>query len=245
MLLALVVWLASAPQADAPTSPLDVTVVVPLCDGAHLACGRGAAGDPRALDANLYWGAMFGAERFLSKTRGFRVASRADAPDPERPGLLRVVVVERAPVGRERAVRLTLEAWDGGRIDDALASFLARAHAGFAGDLLVWAGHDRLMDIDAPAVLGPAASTSARVAVLACESERYFGPALAAAGATPVALTRTFMAPEAYLLEALAVSVARDGVDDRRHLREALIAAYAKYQRISTRGAASVFSKLE
>ncbi len=83
------------------------------------------------------------------------------------------------------------------------------------------------------------AGTPKRVAVLACSSERYFGPALQAIGARPIAMTRTFMAPEAYLLDALIDSAAR-GQDPR----DALVAAYAKYQRIPRKSADSVFSRL-
>ena len=55
MLLALLVLVATT------TPPaLEVTVVVPLCDNALIACGRAPAGAPRALDTNLYWGAMYG-----------------------------------------------------------------------------------------------------------------------------------------------------------------------------------------
>jgi hypothetical protein len=90
-------------------------------EGAGSAYAVGGAGDPRSLDANLYWGALYGAERYLGRAKGFRVVRRTDAPDPQQPALLRVVVVERAAVGGDRAVRLTLEAWDGERIDDALA----------------------------------------------------------------------------------------------------------------------------
>jgi len=241
MLLALFVLMATT---TAP--PIEVTVVVPLCDNALIACGRAAAGDPRALETNLYWGAMYGAERWLSRAPGFHVVTKADAPDAERPALLRRVVVERRAAAGERVVRLTLLAFDGAHIDDAVAYFFAQARTP-TSDLLVWAGHDRLMDVAPPTTTATTTATTttpSRVAVLACESDRYFGPALRALGAQPVAMTRTFMAPEAYLLEALAGSVARHGVDARQPLRAALIAAYAKYQRLSTRAAGSVFTSL-
>lgn len=213
----------------------DVLVIVPLCDGSALACGNGALGDPRSLGGNLYWGAMYGAERFLAKAKGFRVVTRTDAPDAKRPALLRVTVIERA------GVRLTLQAWDGTRIDDALAAFLDAARAA-QHDLVVWAGHDRLMDVSAPVV--QRTQGDANVAVLACESAKYFGPVLDGMGAEPLVLTRTFMAPEAYLLEALANSIAQHGLD-RTRAREALVAAYAKYQRISRKAAGTVFTRLD
>ena len=236
--------------APNPAPAVDVVVVVPLCDGSKLACGKGPAGDPRSLDGNLYWGALYGAERFLGRARGFRVIAKTDAPDPLQPALLRSVVVERPAAAGERTVRLTLLAFDGARIDDALAFFLREVRARRPG-LLVWAGHDRLMDVADPdprsaaSSLSSSSSPPANVAVLACVSERFFGPALVARGARAVALTRTFMAPEAYLLEALAHNVAVHGPADRSHLREALLRAYARYQRISTRAAGSVFSQLE
>lgn len=137
--------------------------------------------------------------------------------------------------------RWSCGAYAGDHIDAALREFLDAA--GRAGpDLLVWAGHDRLMDVAPPPLRR--AEAPRRVAVLACESERYFGPVLQRLGAQPVALTRTFMAPEAYLLEALAEATAQGKLDDVSALRARLIRAYAKYQRISERAAASVFSRL-
>lgn len=233
-MLLLAALLALAPDPV----PIDVLVVVPLCDGAALDCGRaGGLGDPRSLDRNLYWGALYGAERFLAKAPGFRIVARADTPDRSRPALLREVTLEH------RHVRVRLQAWDGARIDDALAAFLAHAEAPGDVELLVWAGHDRLMDVAAPAAR--TTSSPARVAVLACESAQYFGPALEARGAQAVALTRTFMAPEAYLLEALVRTVAERGVDDRARIRDALVDSYAKHQRISKRAASSVFAQLQ
>jgi hypothetical protein len=223
-------------------TPLLIEVHVPLCDAALIACGRGALGDPRSLRGNLYWGAAYGAERHLSRARGFRVLSRCDAPDAQRPHLLRAVELARAPAPGEREVRLRLLAYAGDAIDGALRDFLSAAAGASEADLVVWAGHDRLMDVPAPAL--PRGASGKPVAVLACSSQRFFGPVLAQIGARPVALTRTLMAPEAYLLEALAGSVAAHGALAAAAHREALIEAYARYQRISRRAAASVFSAL-
>jgi hypothetical protein len=74
-------------------------------------------------------------------------------------------------------------------------------------------------------------------------SEQFFGPVLQSLGSRPVVLTRTMMAPEAYLLEALASAVARHGPTEPAALRTALVEAYARYQRITPRAASTVFSK--
>lgn len=227
--------------AAPPPSPLELEVFVPLCDGTQLACGRGGAGDARSLEANLYWGAAYGAERFLSRAPGFKVRARRDGP-PGSP-VLRELVLERTPARGERAVRLTLYAYAGEHIGQALEDFLHAAAGRSQADLVVWAGHDVLMDQAAPTLQVPAGASPRPTAVLACSSEAYFGPVLRALGSTPVVLTRTFMAPEAYLLEALAAAVARHGPTQAEPLRTALVAAYARYQRITPRAAGTVFSK--
>ncbi len=226
----------------APAPAVEIEVFVPLCDNALIACGRSAAGDPRSLKANLYWGAAYGAERFLSRARGFRVLSRRDgSPDA---AVLRELVIERTPAQGEQTVRLVLHAYAGDRIDTALEDFLRAAAGGSQAQLVVWAGHDRLMDRAPPEVRILPGASPRNVAVLACMSEQFFGPVLQSLGARPIVLTRTMMAPEAYLLEALAAVVARHGPTESKLLRAALVDAYARYQRITPRAASSVFSRL-
>ena len=227
--------------AAAPTPPVEIEVFVPLCDNALIACGRGAAGDPRSLEANLYWGAAYGAERFLSRAPGFKVRSRREGS----PGsaVLRELVLERTPGKGERTVRLSLHAYAGDQIDAALEDFLRAAAGGSQADLVVWAGHDRLMDREPPKTQVSTGTPPRPVAVLACMSEQFFGPVLQSLGAQPIVLTRTMMAPEAYLLEALAAAAARHGPTESKSLRAALVDAYARYQRITPKAASSVFSK--
>jgi hypothetical protein len=221
--------------------PVDVLVIVPLCDGAQLACGNGSLGDPHDPEGNLYWGALYGARTFLERSKHYtRVSSSKDVS----PAILREARYTRAIKG-ERALSITLRAYDGTKIDDALKDYLAAVETN-AADLVVWAGHDRLMDVSAPAPAVARDGTSgAYAAVLACSSEQYFKPALESHGAKITALTRSFMAPEGYLIDALLLNVARHGPADRARLRDALVAAYAKYQRISPKAAATVFATLE
>lgn len=96
-----------------------------------------------------------------------------------------------------------------------------------------------------PPNLKNSSRSSKSVAVLACESETYFGPVLHSIGANQIAMTRTFMAPEAYLLEALASTAAKSGLKNKKAIRFSLVKAYAKYQRISEKAAGTVFSNLD
>src|SRR5690242_14303916 len=95
---ALLLMLLAAPPG------LTLEVFVPLCDSTLIACGKGAAGDPDSLSGNLYWGAAYGAERYLSRAPSFRVDSKTDTPQPEKPYLLREVWLTRKPTGREQEV---------------------------------------------------------------------------------------------------------------------------------------------
>ena len=239
MLALLLLTLVSA----APEPALAVDVYVPLCDSSLIACGGGAAGDPESLDGNLYWGALYGAERYLSHAPRFRAVHRIDGPDSTRPYLLREVQLVRAAGAGEREVKLRLLAYSGKHIDEALHDFFSAAAGATTADLVVWAGHDRLMDVAAPTLTRSARARPS--AVLACSSEAFFGPALEQLGSPRLAMTRSFMAPEAYLLEALTAAIASHGIDARAEVRAALIGAYAHYQRISPRAAASVFATLE
>ncbi|MBM9576436.1 hypothetical protein JWG45_04630 [Leptospira sp. 201903070] len=221
-----------------------IEVFVPLCNGTQLACGKGKAGDPRSLEGNLYWGGAFGAETFLKKASGFRVLERKDGISSS--PILRDLVLERTPKKGETKVVLILHAYAGDKIDDALVDFLnAAGNSNSNTDLVVWAGHDRLMDRFPPEIKRLKAASSKPAVVLACESEKYFGPVLRSLYVPQVAMTRTFMAPEAYLLEALAGTVAKSGLKDKKAIRSSLVAAYAKYQRISSRASGTVFSKVD
>ncbi|UOG36848.1 hypothetical protein MAL08_12105 [Leptospira noguchii] len=229
--------------AFSPIKAITVEVFVPLCDGSQLLCGKGKAGDPRSLKQNLYWGAAFGVETFLNKKLGFQVLNRKDGllNSP----ILRELKLVRNPQSGEQKVFIVARAYAGDRIDDALNDFLKASSGKTNADLVVWMGHDRLMDRIAPDINSEGSFFYKPVVVLACESETYFGPVLRKIGAAPIVMTRTFMAPEAYLLNALVETVSKSGPRDKKAIRSALIRSYAKYQRISIRAAGTVFSKLD
>src|SRR6185437_4112950 len=57
----------SAEASPGAGRPLVVYVVVPLCSNAQIDCGSSIAGRPTDLAHNIYWGAIFGARRFLER----------------------------------------------------------------------------------------------------------------------------------------------------------------------------------
>ncbi|APR78642.1 Hypothetical protein A7982_03989 [Minicystis rosea] len=235
--------------------PLVVYVVVPLCSNAQIDCGSDIAGRPAGLEHNVYWGAVFGARRFFErKNSGWeRVERRRGQGVFLERGIYRRFV-SGAPWGRAEDVEeiVVLEAVHGDAIDQAVDHLWRTATGGGRisfqdGErrrderILVtgYAGHNRLMDGKTlPEARGGAPVPSF---VLACKSEPYFGPSLRAAGSSPLVMTSTLMAPEGYLIDAIARGIGERL--DPAELRRRAVAAYAKWQKLTPRQAGSVFAK--
>ena len=237
--------------------PLVVRVVVPLCHNAQVDCGSHVAGKPGALKTNLYWGAIFGARRFLDrKGSGWdRLEERG------REGKLLERVVYRRFVSGKHWSRpgrveqiVVLEAVHGDDIDHAVSRLWSTATEGAQltfrdGDrertvrvhVVGYTGHNRLMD---GLALPERATRSERAVssfVLACYSESYFASALRRSGSRPLVMTRALMAPEGYVLDAVLRGLGDN--DSERALRQRAVLAYAKWQKLSPGAASAIFAK--
>lgn len=260
-------------EADiAAGKPLTLLVVVPLCDSRVIACGGQGAGDPGSLDRNLYWGRAFGVRRYFDETaKQFQRVSRSGAQGSLLEQLVyrRVVPGARWGVAHDVEQLVVLRAIHGRHIDDAVRDFYrfatAGAEASFAEGgverrvtvhIAGYAGHNRLMDDGvslqrivesaSPAATSGTSGTSATSAALpsfvfACRSAPYFSQALRDAGSNPLVMTRDLMAPEGYVIEAMA-----RGLGDRAtqpELRQRVVAAYARWQRIPEKTAGTIFAR--
>jgi hypothetical protein len=225
--------------------PLVCHVFVALCDNDN----QGIVRVPRSLGngqqpaTNLYWGARYGVRTYLTRDAGWSVVS-ADGLRPS--GVLERLVLKSTVSRPGGAVPLILvaDAWDGSRIRETIASFLEAAagrgeerlhvgsldvRAGGAAHLVVFLGHNGLMDFDAPSFRSGAGEPARAAAVLACASKPYFEPLLRRAHAEAVLLTTGLMAPEAYTLDAGV----REwfGKGDSGGMREAAAQVYDRFQR--------------
>jgi hypothetical protein len=237
--------------------PLVVHVTVPLCSNAQIDCGSAVAGRPADLEHNVYWGAAFGARRFFERKRSDwqRVElTRGAGVFLERAIYRRMV--PGAPFGRAEPVEeiVVLQAVHGDAIDQAVDHLYRVATEGARvsfrdGDrarseavtVAGYAGHNRLMDGKTLPELREKARAPVPAFVLACKSEPYFGSALREAGSTPLVMTSTLMAPEGYLIDAIARGLGENLPP--AELRARAVAAYAKWQKLTPRQAGSVFAK--
>ena len=259
-------WLEQAPIAAEDVKaghPLVVVVVVPLCANSQIACGSHGLGSPGNLRTNLYWGALFGARRFFERPeRGYeRVALDAASPSAAAPWLERVVYRRWVTPqlwglgGASRVEQIVvLEGFHGEQIDAAVDRFWELAVRGGSvtfqdGDrwrrervhVAGYAGHDRLMD--GRRLPPPPRAEEARPIpsfVLACLSERFFGPALRHAGSSTLVMTSAYVAPEGYAIEAAVRGLGMAASPSA--MRDEVVTAYAKWQAIPWRQASRYFA---
>jgi hypothetical protein len=235
--------------------PLVAHVVVALCDNEFqgIVPVPASLGDGDAPQSNLYWGAMYGVRSYFRRQPGWQSVALAPTRDSR---VLDRVLFKRDLTrnGKSTQVLLVAEAWRGRNIADAIRYFLElnrgehaermRAgglefDAGGAAHVIVFVGHNGLMDFAAPSLPpakvlpGPHASV-----VLACLSDSYFADLLSS-NSLPLITTSGLMAPEAYTLAAL-IEAWFSGADGSQ-VRLAAASAYAKYQRSSERAARRLF----
>ncbi len=186
---------------------------------------------------NLYWGAAYGVKTFLSKANGWRkLGCEKDISD---------TILERCQFAWEDKLTVTADAYRGSRIDQAMLDFMQQAATPpntTKREMVVFIGHDGLMDIQNQPIIErfpKHARHEKQAVVLACMSEEYFSEHLLAAGSKPVVTTYSFMAPEAYVLDAVARGFANQASEVE--LRSSAGTAYAKYQRISAKAGKAVF----
>jgi hypothetical protein len=257
-------WTASYPSIEADVAagkPLTLLVVVPLCDSRLIHCGGQGAGDPASLDKNLYWGRAFGARRYFDeRPKQYARVARELGTGPMLEQLVYRRWVPGAAWGSAKDVEqlVVLRAIHGARIDDAVRDFYHYATAGadvsFVDEgqtrtvrvqAVGYAGHNRLMDGSALQQLVTGAPESAGAAlpsfVFACRSAPYFGEALASGGSKALVMTRDLMAPEGYIIEAMARGLG-DHVT-QAELRQRVVAAYARWQRMPERTASRIFAR--
>ncbi len=222
-------------------------VLVALCDNEYQGIVPVPAAIGKGDDAqhNLYWGAMYGARTFLRKSEEWILMEEIKNPSD-------TILVRSVFKNKNTDDFAVLDAYDGKYIAQTTDDFFNFAaglkkqkikikdeEINIAGsaDLVVYLGHNGLMDFDLPSY--PQGTSGNAAAVLACYSKIYFEDKLTRAGAKPVLLTKSKMAPEGYVLKALLDSWAQK--KDCALCKESAAGAYAKYQNITLKAAKSVF----
>ena len=231
-----------------------IHVFVALCDNVNqgivpVSASLGNGDNPAT---NLYWGAGFGVKTFFSRSNDWQLVATMPGPDP--------AVLERLIFKHKRHdIYLIADAYRGKEIAQATWDFLESAsgrpgnaieikqgdksttiNSGGSAELLVYVGHDGLMDFNLKTTAQAGVDRRRKAIILACASKQYFGKALEATGAEPLLWTTNLMAPEAYILAA-----ALDGWISREsneQIRVRAVQAYDKYQHCGFKAASNLFA---
>jgi hypothetical protein len=244
--------LGSALFATAQTQPPRVVhVIVALADNTF----QGIVPVPRTIgngddfDRNLYWGAGYGVRTFLKKSSVWSVVgncAKGTAPVLERcifqNKAQNTILVADAYRGREikKAVEDFFAFSAGRKVQNVSVTGQAAFIAGGGADLIVYVGHDGLMDFRLSSFEIPADKKKREVIILACASKQFFSNALTYTSAKPLLWTTGLMAPEAYILEAALAGWTRS--ESGEQIRDRAAQAYNRYQHCGEKAAHHLFA---
>jgi len=245
--IAIVLCFVVCPVAQGKSKAIHVFVA--LCDNEHqdIVPVPKKLGDGDDPANNLYWGALYGTRAFLKRSKDWTLL--ASQKRPSEPILERAVFKHAT-----KDAYLVADAYRGAEISRAVQDFLNAAAGqnrtrlkcgdaliaiGGAADLVVYIGHNGLMEFNVAPPRRQASAGQKEAIVLACKSKPYFQPHLAALQCRAVLLTTGFMAPEAYTLQAaLAGWLAGE---TRAQIKDRAARAYHKYQKCGLKAARRLF----
>ena len=240
--------------SNSQNSSKTIHVFVALCDNKYQGIipvrpALGNGDDPRN---NLYWGALYGVKTTFKKSSDWDLLSTINKPADN--------ILERCVFKHTKnEIYLVADAYRGREIKQATVDFLTAAaggdaeavsvgsdsetmsiYTGGAADMLVYIGHDGLMDFTLSRYPKKANSKIRETIILACKSRMFFTPAIRQAGAKPLLWTTGLMAPEAYTLEAALAGWAIGETDEE--IRQRAAQAYHKYQNCGLKAAQNLFA---
>lgn len=225
-----------------------IHVLVPLCDNDHqgIVPVNASLGNGLSLRTNLYWGAGYGIKTHFSRSATW--VRQESILDPS-PDVLERVVFKHATEN----VVVVADAYRGDRMEACLKDYfkvLAGIKSdtinfndtalviGTATDLVVFNGHNGLMDVMIDTIWNEDGKMKDAIAI-ACASHWYYKEYLNAAGGFPLVMTAKLLAPEAYVLHnVLDAWVANKTPEETRF---AAAQGYHNVQKCGIRGASNLF----
>ena len=172
---------------------------------------------------DLYWGMKYGIKTYFSQDENWKLV------ETSKPGN----VLEEQIIFYNEELDLYVEvyAYESSRIKQTITDFIEYAYQAGEDELVVYVGHDGLMDFNID--VDPQ-KNACDAMVFSCVSQSYFSPYL-----EMILSTYTLMAPEAYGVMAAIEAWAKD--ENEQEIRQKTAEAYAKYQRIPVKSAEPTF----
>ncbi|MCA9593561.1 MAG: hypothetical protein KC776_09635 [Myxococcales bacterium] len=241
--------------------PLVVEVFVRLCSEKRGGpCGKHeGAGEADNLDDNIYWGAVWGARRYLSRGYlGWKPVETGpgESWELERAVFSRNLSGARWGVSGDIEQIVVLHAIHGDSGEEALSRFRDRASGG--GSVHLKDGRDVSVHVvgfmgrnpllkngKVPKEVDLPDSSSSSGAIpsfsIAAHSRETLGPWLLGTGSRALLLARGPVASEAYILQSVLDGVGHN--DNTWNVEQRTIKSYAKFQKISEKVSALYFRR--
>jgi len=230
---------------------INIHVFVPLCDNQNQGIVPVPVQLGNGLNAsnNLYWGAMYGIKSFFKRDKNWQLVDyNGQLPNSV---LERIVFKRTLPSGS--TVHLIADAYRGDAMKACLNDFLGSARNEIAylannqdfkfysaADLIVFNGHNGLMDVEMDIKPTSYDYCAKDAMVIACASKTYFNQHFAQSNAYPLLTTTNLLAPEAYVLS--AAIEAWINLENGEQIIDRVAKAYNKYQKCGYNGAKNLFS---
>lgn len=207
-------------------------------------------GDGTKPRTNLYWGAGYGVRNFFdNKTEDWTLVSDFDCDNP--------LILDRVLFKhKDKDIYLLADAYKGEYIKECIEDFLLSSNGqipdtikhnckqlifGGGADLLVYVGHNGLMDFNVDiAYKSNDSSNKKDVIILGCYSKSYFKEDIKKANANPILWTTHLMAPEAYTLHSAFNGWIKN--ENGEQIEERAAQTYNQYQKCGINGARNLFN---
>jgi hypothetical protein len=206
-----------------------IHVFVALCDNKN----QGIVPVPKAIgngqDAanNLYWGCAGGVKGYFKKSNSWKLVSTSKNPAKN--------ILERCVFKHNSSnAYIVGDAYDGIAIKQCISDFFTAA-AGDSAQMIVYVGHDGLMEFSLDKYPQKKNNNKRETIILSCISKKYFRHGIEQSGATPLLWSTGLMSPEAYTLEAALAGWLKNETAEQIRTRAA--AAYHKYQKCGVKAA--------
>jgi hypothetical protein len=218
--------------------PAVIHVFVALADNEHQGIVPVPAKIGKGDDAerNLYWGCDEALPATLRRSASWKLQKTEPGPKAS-------IIERRTYLHASGEWKLVADAYRGTAIRECTVDFFAALGNDeplATHPLVIYVGHDGLMDFSLPAEALAQRGPGREAIVFCCKSESFFGASLREINARPLLLTQELMYPGGFL-----VTAALDGWT--RHETAAQIlqraaGAYARNQKISVKAATGIFT---
>jgi hypothetical protein len=173
--------------------------------------------------SDLYWGKLYGMKTYFSNHKDWELVA-GNKPDTK----IRERLLFYNP---KHNLYVDAIAYHSDSIKTTITNFIEYAYTADSNQLVIYAGHDGLMDFDIDIM---PRKNKCDVMVFSCISDYYFSPFV-----DMILSTYTLMAPEAYVVMAAIESWAMH--DNEMEIRRKTAKVYAKYQKSTVKQAERTF----